>query len=457
MTRLLFALGLLLLAAPFASAQGYDGPYAGDSRPVYNGLDRPGSRPAPIRIGVGVGPYVYLGPDLLVGPLFYQDDVVSTTLGVTADVSFPLGSSQLYGRLLGGVLNIGADNGRLDVGTYTADGTFIQDASYNPFLTSETILAEGNLLYYITPPATSAFSPYVFTGLGALIATGDAALGVSRTALALPLGAGLEVRLTDALSIYGEAAYRIGLNSVGSEVASLLRTANFGGGDPVYCSDFPDDPDCKPKPCEDPDSTDPICKPCDDPASTNPNCPEVGGNGDSNFRTRFNSALFTGGLRLSFGAPSAPPPYIPPPPPVFVEPPPPTPPAPQVCDLVELNTLYFDYGSSTLDRRARALLDENVELLLDNPNCCVFIDGFTDTSEYDRFGMPLAGRRAQAVYDYYLSRGVTASRLQIRNRGVATPNCDKEDPGPGCERNRRVESLPMDCERFQYLLENPSY
>ena len=28
---------------------------------------------------------------------------------------------------------------------------------------------------------------------------------------------------------------------------------------------------------------------------------------------------------------------------------------------------------------------------------------------------------------------------QIRNRGTAAPDCDKEDPGPGCERNRRVE------------------
>ncbi len=91
--------------------------------------------------------------------------------------------------------------------------------------------------------------------------------------------------------------------------------------------------------------------------------------------------------------------------------------------------------------------------MVTDPACCVYIDGYTDTSEGDRFGLGLSERRALAVYDYYLGRGVNARRLQVRNRGVAMPNCDKEDPGPGCEMNRRVESLPLDCERFRFLQE----
>ncbi len=430
MTRFLLALGLLALAIP-ASAQrsGYD-PYDDPYAPT------PG---AGVRVGIGVGASVYQGPDLLYGDPAFQDDIVATNLAVTGEVSFPLGIEQLRGRILGGLLNIGADDSRADA----PGGT-------NPFLTSETILAEADLMYHLTAPGRSVVSPYLFTGISGLFATGDRSPGVSRSALALPLGAGIEIAVTRNLSLYGEAAYRIGLTSVGNEVAA--STANVGGGDP--CPPGNTTPECKP--CDDPATTNPACKPCDDPDTTDPTCGEVDGDGDSSFRSRFNTALFTGGLRLGFA--QAPPAYIPPPlPPVVVVPPPPVVvPPPAVCTLVELNPVYFDYGASTMSTRARALLNENVELLLANPECCVFIDGTIDNAEMDRFGMPLGGRRAQAVYDYYLGRGVSASKLQIRNRGEGSPNCDKEDPGTGCERNRRVETIPVDCERFRMMLENPS-
>ena len=67
-----------------------------------------------VDVGIGVGAYVYQGPDLLYGDAAFQDDVVATNLGVTAEVSFPLGAEQLRGRILGGLLNIGADDSRAD-------------------------------------------------------------------------------------------------------------------------------------------------------------------------------------------------------------------------------------------------------------------------------------------------------------------------------------------------------
>ena len=68
--------------------------------------------------------------------------------------------------------------------------------------------------------------------------------------------------------------------------------------------------------------------------------------------------------------------------------------------------------------------------------------------------MPLAGRRAQAVYDYYLDRGVAADRMHVRNRGASYPSCDKEDEGPGCRQGRRVETIPLDCQRFLDTLDS---
>ena len=442
MTRHLLLLGLLALSLP-AAAQSYDpygNPYGSDPYATR-------SQAVGVRLGVSVGASVYEGPDILTGPLQNQDNVIATNPAVTASVDFPLGSENVRGRVIGGVLNIGADDNRLDVPFGT-----------NPFLTSEIILAEANLMYYPIPPGRGALSPYLFTGLGGLFATGDAGPGVAKSILQIPVGVGVELALTRNFSIYGEAAYRFGLTSPGSRTDAGRANAGLDpcvGTDCKPCDDpTSTNPVCKP--CTDPTSTSTDCKPCDDPTSTNPTCPEVGGNGNSSFRTRFNIASFTGGLRLGFNP--APPAYRPPPPPPpYVAPEPVAPVAPPaVCNLVELNPVYFDYGSSTVSTRARALLNENVELLLANPECCVFIDGTIDNQEMNRFGMPLGGRRAQAVYDYYLSRGVSASKLQIRNRGEGTPNCDKEDPGIGCERNRRVETIPVDCERFRMMLENPS-
>ena len=434
MYRFLPLLALAFVAAAATAQPVYD-------RPVYNGLDddlyqdaRPG-----VRVGLGVGPYIYSGPNILVGSAANQRDVIDTNIGVTGEVSFPL-AGNLYGRVLGGVLNIGADDDAAAPGI----------ASDNPFLTSITYLAEGDLMYYLTTPG-QGFSPYVFSGISGLFASGDGGPGVETSALAIPVGLGFEYGLSRNLSLYAEGSYRFGLTEVGTETG--FASASLG---PDVCDKKSDDYD--EQACRDKGGT-PIPTCDEDPSQER--CREVINGGDRDFRTRFNSGLITGGLRLGFGG--APAPRVPvfrPDPVPPVQPVPPAPPVietPLVCDLVELNSVYFDYGTGSLDRRGRALLDENVDLLLSNPACCVFIDGYTDTSEGDRFGMSLAGRRAQAVYDYYLSRGVSASRLQIRNRGVAVPACDKEDPGPGCERNRRVESLPVDCERFQFLLENPSY
>lgn len=437
--RLSFALCLaLVLTASTASAQFIGTYYDTDS-------DGPG-----VRFGIGGGVSVYNGPNILY-PLsgIEQENVTETNPAVTAFLEFPLSGDQLYGRLLAGILNIGADD----------DGAIARRGG-NPFLTNEQLLVEGDLLFNLAPRGSSAV-PYVYSGLGAIFAdpfgnddVADA-LDRDRVAYVLPVGIGIDLRLSRNVGLFGEASYRFPLNDVGSSRG--LSTADSG---PDPCEQDPTKPECKPDPCED-DPTKPECQepdPCEDDP-TKPECRE--GEGDDRFDTKFGSALFTGGLRFGFGgAPRAG--VIPPPErevivereTLYVEREEPPRPDPMVCDLVELNSVYFDHGTAALSSRARLLLDENVELLLDNPDCCVFIDGYTDSSEGDRHGMGLAGRRAQAVYDYYLSRGVAASRLQIRNRGTAMPDCDKEDPGIGCSRNRRVESIPMDCERFRMHLEN---
>jgi outer membrane protein OmpA-like peptidoglycan-associated protein len=115
-------------------------------------------------------------------------------------------------------------------------------------------------------------------------------------------------------------------------------------------------------------------------------------------------------------------------------------------DITELNTVYFNFRSVDLDDDAKRLLDENIAVLNDCPGICVNINGYSDTVERSQ---RLSEQRARNVLDYYLSMGVDASRLTSAGLGIAEPPCNKEDPGAGCRRNRRAESVPVRCDRTQ--------
>lgn len=115
------------------------------------------------------------------------------------------------------------------------------------------------------------------------------------------------------------------------------------------------------------------------------------------------------------------------------------PPITDPCSKVtELNSVYFNYGASTIDAQAMSLIDENITALKDCPNLKIVVTGYSDSVENS---MTIAQRRAKAIADYMTSKGIDASRITVRGAGVDPNNCDKEDPGRGCRRNRRVEAV----------------
>ena len=379
-----------------------------------------------VRLGVGAGLFAYNGPNILYGTVDDQESVTEARFGVTAHVSFPLVRDRLYLRTTAGLLNIGADTDE-NAGP-----------GQNPFLTNELFLGEGDLLVNLISYRRSSLVPYVFTGFGALVADPFGqdefidALNRDRTAYFIPAGVGVDIRISRNVSFYLEGSYRFILNELGQELSPSV--ANAFGDDPCMvdpesmackCKKYPEKPECKEE-------------------------PEVDPEGESAFDDRFRAGWLAAGFNFGFGgAPPPPPPVvIPPLPPVLPPPPVIVPPQPIVCDLTELNAIYFEYGSTDLTDEARSLLEENIQLLREHPECCLYIDGYTDMSEHDEFGMPFAGQRAQVVYDYYLNRGITADRMTVRNRGVSFPPCDKEYPGEGCPPSRRVESIPLDCNNF---------
>ena len=122
---------------------------------------------------------------------------------------------------------------------------------------------------------------------------------------------------------------------------------------------------------------------------------------------------------------------------------------PPPIELIELNTVYFGFNRSSLDDEAKQRLMENVEELKKYPEVCVRIDAYTDHVGSDQYNLRLSERRARAVEVFYVEQGIAASRVLARGLGKAPVPCDKEDPGPGCRRNRRAESIPIDCDEMQ--------
>ena len=94
--------------------------------------------------------------------------------------------------------------------------------------------------------------------------------------------------------------------------------------------------------------------------------------------------------------------------------------------IVELNfeDVYFDFDRSTLRPEALRLLDDAVAKLQANPTRNLIIEGHTCNIGTSEYNLALGERRARSVQDYLVSRGVSASRLEIVSYGEERPKFD---------------------------------
>ena len=94
--------------------------------------------------------------------------------------------------------------------------------------------------------------------------------------------------------------------------------------------------------------------------------------------------------------------------------------------LVELTfeDVYFDFDRSTLRPEALRLLDDAIAKLQANPTRNIVIEGHTCNIGTAEYNLALGDRRASAVRDYLVSRGVPAARLETRSFGEERPKFD---------------------------------
>jgi OOP family OmpA-OmpF porin len=120
------------------------------------------------------------------------------------------------------------------------------------------------------------------------------------------------------------------------------------------------------------------------------------------------------------------------------EPPPPGPaPEPQG---VELEGLLFETGSANIQAESFPRLDRVVEYLTHRTSVRLRIEGHTDNVGDPQRNQALSERRAQAVRDYLVSRGIDAGRLEALGFGDSRPAASN-DTEEGRRRNRRIEAV----------------
>ncbi len=105
---------------------------------------------------------------------------------------------------------------------------------------------------------------------------------------------------------------------------------------------------------------------------------------------------------------------------------------------VPINDIYYATASYEINSKSYAVLDEFAEFLKSNPSVKVEIRGHTDNIGSAQTNITLSNRRAQAVYDYLLSKGVPKANVSYKGYGPNMPIADNKTEA-GRAKNRRTE------------------
>jgi outer membrane protein OmpA-like peptidoglycan-associated protein len=106
--------------------------------------------------------------------------------------------------------------------------------------------------------------------------------------------------------------------------------------------------------------------------------------------------------------------------------------------IIELRNVFFDTGKDVLRQDSYAQLTELITYLTQKPKSEIEIRGHTDNVGNDADNQGLSERRAKAVYDYLIGKGINPIRLKYMGLGETTP-VDSNETLEGRQKNRRVE------------------
>ena len=111
--------------------------------------------------------------------------------------------------------------------------------------------------------------------------------------------------------------------------------------------------------------------------------------------------------------------------------------------VVTLGDVLFDTNKAQLKSGGVRAVQKLADVLKQNPQRKIFVEGFTDSRGSDSYNQDLSERRANAVRDTLLGMGISGDRIATRGYGKNFPVASN-DSDAGQQLNRRVEIVISD-------------
>lgn len=100
--------------------------------------------------------------------------------------------------------------------------------------------------------------------------------------------------------------------------------------------------------------------------------------------------------------------------------------------------IEFESGKATIKKKSYPLLDEIAQIFTENKTYIIEVQGHTDNTGSEKVNTELSDKRAKAVREYMVNKGVSTDRITAKGYGPAVPIADNKTKA-GRQKNRRVE------------------
>ena len=104
------------------------------------------------------------------------------------------------------------------------------------------------------------------------------------------------------------------------------------------------------------------------------------------------------------------------------------------------DTVNFDFDSAELTVSARSTLNRQSAFLSVNPGLMIVIEGHADERGTREYNLALGDRRATAVRDYLVAKGIDSARVRTVSYGKERPTASGSDEGAWAK-NRRASTV----------------
>lgn len=107
-----------------------------------------------------------------------------------------------------------------------------------------------------------------------------------------------------------------------------------------------------------------------------------------------------------------------------------------------LNSINFEFDRANLTSATKSTLDQNAGWINSHPGVAMQVEGHCDMRGSLEYNLALGERRAKAVKNYLVSKGVDPNRLSVISYGKEKL-LDSGDSEDSHYRNRRANFVPL--------------